>query len=225
MSHPFYIDDVSLQGYRDRLIWLLEATWSEVGLVLHTAQKAEDLCYPSIWGDHRLSLPVVAALLRSPKYLRRSDAPTLHKMRQRMLLIDQSIKDAYEVEKECTERLERVDAAFTQRDITSDQQVLLAEKRKERLQALEDASAERTHLDVRRRIADADLSNCEGYFARTEVMKFCRNRRYTINPLNAANALAGLPFIGWRQSIKRCQEWECHVGGIELFRVVARDRK
>jgi hypothetical protein len=43
--------------------------------------------------------------------------------------------------------------------------------------------------------------------------------------LNTANALAGLPFIGWRQSAKRCHPWKCdNAGGFayQVFKVVCR---
>ena len=222
MSHPNYIHDLSLKGYRDRLLWLLEKTWPEVGLTLQTAKKPEDLCYPSMWGEQR-SIPVVEALLHLPKRLRRTDADGLHKMRNGISLIDDSIKNAYEDEKECKERLEIVEVAFTQ-EITADQRTLLSEKREERLQKLADATAQRAVWDDRRREAVADLKDCEAHFARTEVIKFRKNRRYTKNPLNTANAFAGLPFIGWRQSVKRCQTWEAHVDGTttKLLRVVSR---
>jgi hypothetical protein len=42
-------------------------------------------------------------------------------------------------------------------------------------------------------------------FARAEFVRFCQSNRYRLNPLNIANALAGLPHIGWRQSAKRCK--------------------
>jgi hypothetical protein len=223
VTHPIYIDDVSLEGFRDRLIWLLEVTWPEVGLVLLTAKKVEDLCYPSLWGEKRESLPVVGALLRFPKHSCRTDANGLHKMRSGIFAIDQSIKDAYEDEKECIERLEKVDSALTQ-ELSAEQQMLLTEKRKERLQALSNATAQRAVWDSRRREADATLRNCETHFARTEIMKFCKNHRYAKNPLNAANALAGLPFIGWRRSAERCQKLETQVVGraTDLLKVIKR---
>jgi hypothetical protein len=223
MTHPIYIDDVSLEGFRDRLIWLLEITWPEVGLVLLTAKKVEDLCYPSIWGEQRESLPVVGALLRFPKHPCRTDANNLHKMRNDISVIDQSIKDSYDDERKCKENLEKVDAALTQ-ELNAEQQILLTEKRKERLQALIDATAQRVLWDSRRREADAALKNCETHFARTEIMKFCKNRRYIKNPLNAANALAGLPFIGWRRSAERCQKLKIQATGraTDLVRVINR---
>jgi len=223
MTHPIYIDEVSLEGYRDRLIWLVEGTWPEVGLMLLRAKKSEDLCYPFMWGDQRNSLPVVAALLRSPEQPCRTDATDLYKKRKEIDAIGDEIRDAYEVEKHCRENLEKVEAALGT-GLTDDQKALLVEKRNERLQALSDATAQRGVLDDRRRKADAILKNCEAHFARVEMMKFIKTRRYTKNPLNTANALAGLPFIGWRRSAKRCQKWECQSGGLttDLLRVMAR---
>jgi len=224
MSHPIYIDDVSLKGLRDRLLWLVEGTWPEIGLTLDKAKTVEDLCYPARWEDHRESLPVVRALLRSPERRCRVDADGLYKMRKGLVRIHQAIKDAYDNENVCRERLTKVDAALAQ-EMTPEQQVWVTEKRKERVQALADATAQRRVWDNRQRKADAALRNCEAQFARTEILKFRKNRRYNKNPLNTANALAGLPFIGWRQSIKRCQKWKPVLGvghTTQLLRVVRR---
>jgi hypothetical protein len=51
------------------------------------------------------------------------------------------------------------------------------------------------------------LDGAYTHFARREVLRFCNSHRYRLNPLSVANAMAGLPFIGWRQSAKRCRKW------------------
>jgi hypothetical protein len=223
MTHPIYIDDVSLEGLRDRLLWLVKGTWPEVGLMFIQAKKPDDLYYPFIWGDQRTSLPVVAALLRTSERSCKTSADDLYKKRKEISRIDDAIKEAYEVEKECKEGLEKVVAALAA-ELTADQQELLAEKREERSRALSDAIAQRKILDSRRREADAMLKDCESHFARNEVIKFCKSRRYRKNPLNTTNALAGLPFIGCRQSLKRCQKWKCEAGGMttDLLSVIGR---
>jgi hypothetical protein len=65
----------------------------------------------------------------------------------------------------------------------------------------------------------------EAYFARAELVHFCRSKRYRLAPLNIANALAGLPLIGWRQSAKRCKKWKS-VGekgvSFQVFEIIRR---
>ena len=64
----------------------------------------------------------------------------------------------------------------------------------------------------------------EAYFARNEFFDFCQSKRYRLTPLDVANALAGLPFIGWRRSVDRCRKWKEDSGGLsfEIFRILQR---
>ncbi len=48
------------------------------------------------------------------------------------------------------------------------------------------------------------LRNLEACYAETEVFKLIQSRNYRLTPKTFANAMAGLPYIGWRQSRKRC---------------------
>lgn len=47
-------------------------------------------------------------------------------------------------------------------------------------------------------------SRQEGWFARNEVLKFIRSKRYELNPMNLAAAMAGLPEYAWLHSLRRC---------------------
>lgn len=51
----------------------------------------------------------------------------------------------------------------------------------------------------------AILSAQEAWFARNEVVKFARNRRYSKSLLNFARAMAGLPEWGWFHSRRTCE--------------------
>ena len=46
-------------------------------------------------------------------------------------------------------------------------------------------------------------SNLEASFARHEIFRFLKSRRYALTPLSLANAAAGLPYMGWRHSMRR----------------------
>jgi hypothetical protein len=93
--------------------------------------------------------------------------------------------------------------------LSQGEQEVIDDKIKERAQALAHAGAEYLALRDRRENLERLLQDGEAYFARAELVRFCKSRRYSLNPLNTANALAGLPFIGWRQSAKRCRKWKC----------------
>jgi hypothetical protein len=49
------------------------------------------------------------------------------------------------------------------------------------------------------------LEISEAYFCQSELLDFIGSGRYRPVPLNFANAMAGLPYMRWRQSFKRCQ--------------------
>jgi hypothetical protein len=49
-------------------------------------------------------------------------------------------------------------------------------------------------------------------FARGELVRFCENNLYALNPRNVANALAGLPRMGWRVSVRKCRKLPCPIG-------------
>jgi hypothetical protein len=49
------------------------------------------------------------------------------------------------------------------------------------------------------------LEISEAYFCQSELLDFIGSGRYRLVPLNFAHAMAGLPYMRWRQSFKRCQ--------------------
>src|SRR5262249_52881370 len=68
----------------------------------------------------------------------------------------------------------------------------------------------------------------QAYVAQTELLSCLRSRRYAFTPLNVVNAMAGLTYIGWSQSAKRCAKLERpFVQGFpfQLFLFIHRDLK
>jgi hypothetical protein len=47
------------------------------------------------------------------------------------------------------------------------------------------------------------LKALEASFARQELFRFLKSKRYEITPLALANAAAGLPYMGWRHSMRK----------------------
>lgn len=63
------------------------------------------------------------------------------------------------------------------------------------------------------------LRGREAYICQFELLDFLTSQRYTLAPLSLANAMAGLPLIAWRQSIKRCAEKIQRNGGTLSYQI------
>jgi len=61
-------------------------------------------------------------------------------------------------------------------------------------------------LDRIRGQLEVQIRDLEPSFARHELFRFLKSKRYEITPESLANATAGLPYMGWRQSMRRCKE-------------------
>ncbi len=94
-------------------------------------------------------------------------------------------------------------AALKQVKSTSDKDEIgtLCEQRERELAK---ATAKQHECDLLLDALRDDLKLQEADFAQSELLKFILSERHRLTPLNFANAMAGLPFIGWRQSDKRC---------------------
>jgi hypothetical protein len=65
--------------------------------------------------------------------------------------------------------------------------------------------AEQLYLSLRRRELrlEGRLTDLRSAYARQELVRFLRSKRYSLTPLSLANAAAGLPFMSWRRSMQR----------------------
>jgi hypothetical protein len=54
-------------------------------------------------------------------------------------------------------------------------------------------------------------------FGRAEILNFMQVRAQGFTPLNLANAVAGLPLMGWRQSMYRCFGSHCHTANSQIY--------
>jgi hypothetical protein len=199
------IEKDRLWGVREHLVWLIETTWDQAGVELPTIKTADEI--PSvlrIWKE-RSTEHVTSALLRS------SSGPATSKQlraqRRDLEKLNEQVQSALEdVEKyvESFERAMRIDAT----QLSKGEQIVVDDEIRKRVAVAAHAGKEFLALQDKQKTLETLLKDGEAYFARTELIRFCRSGRYRLKPLNIANALAGLPFIGWRQSAKRCKKWK-----------------
>ncbi len=77
--------------------------------------------------------------------------------------------------------------------------------RKENLSELQTSHKLAEHEETKLRDA---LEEEEPAFARAEVVRFVRSKRYKLTPKKVADAIAGLPYMVWRQSVRRCSGFD-----------------
>ncbi len=216
------IDDGYLRLTRDSLVWLLEFSWGDIGWGLQTIKSPVDV--PTAlksWEQHRDKYVVQCLLRPSDKV---ATAKKLNAMRRRLAHLNQSVRDAYELQRQRRESLERAERALATQPPEAEKEVIVAEREK-RLQVLRSVEAEHMRVKSQHERLEQELRDGEAYFAQNELLRFRKSRRYTLNPLNTANALAGLPFIGWRQSAKRCRQWpSANANGLayQMFNIIRR---
>lgn len=225
-GRPIAIDDGRLWGARDHLIWLFEETWADVGERLPWIKKPTDVLDSiRVWDNPNLSTGnhYIAKCL-----LRPSSIPANQKwLTTRRLELDElnrAVRDAYDTRDKCRKDLDTAERALSDQLSDSDK-AAVEDQISRRGKKLSDAKVEYDSLEKRQREVQELVLDGEASFARDEFVRFCCSNRYRINPMNIANALAGLPYIGWRQSATRCKKHPSTHGegqSIQIFRTIER---
>ena len=204
-----------LWGDRDQLVGQLENNWHDIGGKLASIKKPSDVVNV-FTGLARNNPPYLVQILLRPTS-RPADGTLLQKMRNRVGELNASRTSAWEHKETCRRSLEAAENV-AKRELSEHDRILVEEAKVKRSGEL--ASAISKHAEVEKLLADG-----ETYFGQREVVDFCRSRRYMLNPLNSANALAGLPRVGWRRSIAMCQKDApkgANGGSIQVFNSILR---
>jgi hypothetical protein len=200
------IKDAPLWRVRDHLVWLIEVTWAEIGGELPKIRTPGDvLATFQVWKD-KSTEHVTTTLLR-PSSIPAS-SKVLNRMRRELEKLNERVQSAYQFMEGCSASFEQAFRISTAAS-SEGQQAIIDDQLRKRVEALVRAGKEYEDLRSRQQSTEARLKDCEAYFARSEVVDFCLSERYRIKPIHVANALAGLPLIGWRQSTKRCSKRPC----------------
>jgi hypothetical protein len=205
-GRPLLLDEPNLHNRRTRLVQVFEGYWGEIGQMLHKCRKPDDLVTVfrtlrgKIWDGEISTLytpssePGTGAALRKIRSERRALVKPMHL--------------ASEAKQRAHQRLERARSALGQKGKRSERKAV----RKEfvtRWNESRRADERDKSLNERDNSLLAQLKLSEASFTRRELFRFLKSRRYELTPLNLANAAAGLPYMGWRQSMRRCFNEKC----------------
>lgn len=195
---------------RDSILQKLSGNWERIGWRLQRAKTPEAIrkaLFPLKRDPVNYRLADLLRDTRAP-----ANAVQIRQCEQQLGI---EIKTQYELQKkyEALERkFDETDAALSS-DGTSDRRPIAAEHKK-RGDELEQCERERFASDCRRRDIELTLADRRAAFAQTELVRF-KSRGYAHNPKTYANAIAGLPKIGCRQSFRLCSKsksplWPSH---------------
>ena len=186
-------------------MWLLSIAWGEIGWQLPQATTLDEL---------RQALEPLRGLPNDQHvsvFLRRSFVvSTAEDVRAARKKLGKAIEDCRLARERHDRYLDAVRTAeLAMNEAKSEQQeVFLGELLKgwrERAEALKEwEAAQHAETDL-----DRDVRAKETGFALSELLDFIKQKKYARNPLRLANAMAGLPDMGWEQSYARCSAMKC----------------
>jgi hypothetical protein len=189
----------------------MELCWHEFGLALQKARtasdlvKAFDLLRKYQWADNYLHF------FSSEKTAVSSGSP--YQMRRAMLELQRIREQAYDLQASCDEGMKIVAEAreaFSQAE--KNRPEMITKVKRELISREKELESRRAKLakTISKRASFEKKLNQEGAFvSQSELLSFLKSKRYAINPRNVANAIAGLPFLTWRQSLERCKKIKC----------------
>jgi hypothetical protein len=126
--------------------------------------------------------------------------------------------DAERAKLQALEQLQIADAA-----IAKGKRRPLTRARKARRKEAGGAMGRYRTLDESRKQVEVQIRDLEPSLARQELFRFVKSKRYEVNAESLANAAAGLPYMGWRQSMRRCKKSKsltANGGAIQIFKTI-----
>jgi hypothetical protein len=221
------IEDSQLTDNRNRLVNMLSAWWGEVGWQLARATKREELrAALGPVSEHSNKHLISRLLLPIPS----SDSATPEQIRKEREVYGQAIARIYAAQAkqlECIDLVRQAEIALGQ---ASPEQSEAVKAKLSQLQTdLQAANQEHDAACKAQGELEKKLDKMEAGFAQDQLLMFIDKRfingRYARNPLNLANAMAGLPyaqgvpFLGAWQSYQRCSDLPCAVWPHHRFQV------
>ncbi len=195
------LSNPQLHNRRDQLVQIFEGAWGEIGWELQRCKKADDfiLIFNPLAGPGSWVRDVILIFCRPSS--EPASAVALRKVRTERRALAEPFRTADEAKRRAEEQLQQVNWALAQAH-RSLRRIVKRERKKRRKEAWKAEQQYRAISDKERR-SGVRLQNLEASFARQELFRFLKSRRYTLTPLSLANAAAGLPYMGWRQSMRR----------------------
>ena len=211
------LSNPQLHTRRDQLLQLFEGDWARLGLELRRCKQASDLIRIFSPLLHTYASEVISIYCRPSDEV--ASGHSLKKIRQELRTLVQPSSDLEESRRNVHSQLEEIARAEATK---KKRHIVLREQRKQRKQAWKTEQKWR-ELSSREYNLKSQLQKKEASFARQEIFRFLTSGRYELNPLSLANAVANLPYSGWRQSMKRSTKSRTKIGNglrMQIFKAI-----
>jgi hypothetical protein len=213
---PSAFTDAQLWNRRDQLVQTFEGSWGRVGRELPRVKRAEDIAVIFKPLQQGFISDIISVYCRPSS--QPPSAKRLRRLRSEVRRMTEPWLDAGEGKMQALEQLQIADAAFSERN-----RRLVKRARKARRKEAGKAMARYRILHKDRGQLEVQIRDLEPSFARHELFRFLKSNRYEINAENLGNATAGLPYMGWRQSMRRCKKSKsltANGGSIQIFKTI-----
>jgi hypothetical protein len=210
------VDDQTLGADRDALVWLLSVTWPDIGWELPQATTLEELRKAlEPWRGHPSEQTVVHFLRPTAVTATPEEIRALRKTVGKAIEVLREAQERHDV---CVRASRTIESAMNDVEplhlqaMAPDLFRAWGENKKAR-EALQLA------IDTERKLTEK-LRDREAGFAQIELLDYVTKKKYARNPLGLANAMAGLPSLGWPQSHERCSKIACGLWPTFQFQIV-----
>jgi len=187
---------------------LLEGFWGSFGWELSRARTVKDVRSALRSLDEGIQHSIQL-------FTRETTAKTtpveLRLRKKQSAQLSERVRVAAEKHQECLRSLEKVTNALEQaRSTPQEADILRVFER--RTNDCNEAQKLSQDLMQKERLLQEQLADERAFFAQAELLCFVHSRRYSFNPTRLANAMAGLPDMGWRRSAILCARHKPHWG-------------
>jgi hypothetical protein len=216
-GRPSEMSDPQLHNRRDQLVQIFEGTWGEVGWKLQRCKKADDLI--GIFAPVAAPGSWICGVMRV--FCHPSSEPgsgaSLRKLRAELQALAEPIRVTDESHRRAEEQLLQVNWALTQAHGRT-RRIVKRARKKRRKEAWKAAQQYRSLSNNETRLKTR-LEDVGSNFARQEILRFLKSKRYGLTPLSLAGAAAGLPYMGWRQSMRRSTKTPCVIAMGPMYQI------
>lgn len=230
-----YVGNDDLISCRDALVGVIENAWCDVGWRLERlrdAVTANNLRDSDAIGELRQALrfwnqefyslrcPPIQLLLTEGSVTTQFTATQLRAMSQEPVRIGHAKREVSGALQEYRNLHQLANSALLPKTLRLYEADVLRRRIAKLAILIADKEVEyQTLVEAEPRVREQYRQACSS-FAQMELLDFLRQRRNKLTPVRIANAIAGLPFISWRQSAKRCTPQKCGAANGHLYRTV-----
>jgi hypothetical protein len=202
------LSDAQLHNRREQLVQLFEADWPRIGRALDRCKEPDHLIAVFSPLKNSYASEILSVFCHPSKEA--ATGATVREMRRELRALVEPIYEADKSKHRIGQQLEEINRAL--RDARkARRRSVQREQEKARREILEVEQQSRTLADREKDLRER-LRNLEASFARREILRFVKSGRYELNPVSLANAVANLPYSGWRRSMKRNKSAPSKIG-------------